>query len=204
MNHLAHLLLAGPHDEFRLGAFLGDHVKGRAALEDLAPARQQGVVLHRKIDSFSDAHPAVRNLLVRLDAPFRRYGGVISDVLFDHMLTRHWERFAEVPLDSFARSTDALLARYRSELPERLQRFAAWAQMQGLWSRYGDRAMLGEIFERIGIRHGRTSPLHRGLEVLDREDGAIEEAFLELYPDLEKMAARFRATARVDGAGPEV
>lgn len=196
MNHLAHLLLAGNDEELRLGALLGDHIKGRAALDSLPPGLARGVRLHRLIDSQSDAHPSVRAMLARLNPPFRRYGGVILDILFDRMLTWHWDRFAGVPLAAFADATDELLSRHRALLPERLERFALWARMSGLWMRFGEDAMLQEVFRLVGARHGRPSPLPRGLEVLQAHERAIEETFLALYPDLERAALDFR-----DGTG---
>lgn len=192
MNHLAHLLLAGAADGDRLGALLGDHVKGRDALAALPPPLERGVRLHRYIDVLADGHPSFSGLLARLEPPFRRYGGVIIDVLFDHMLDRHWQRFSDVPLDRFADAVDVLFARHRSLLPERLRRFMAWARITRLWTHFGNREMLAEIFHRLASRHGRPSPLARGLEVLDGFDAAIEKAFLEMFPELMARAAEFR------------
>lgn len=192
MNHLAHLVLAGPDPDHRLGAFLGDHIKGRAALGHLRRGLAEGIVLHRRIDRWADEHPAVTGLLRQLDSPWRRYGGVILDVLFDHMLTRHWHRFGPKPLALLAAETDQLLVAHRSSLPPRLDRFGRWARSVDLWCRYGDRQMLQEIFDRLGRRHGRPSPLPHGLELLEARDAAIERAFLELFPDLARLAEDFR------------
>lgn len=193
MNHLAHLLLAGPEPDHRLGALLGDHVKGRLALADWPGGVRRGVILHRRIDAWSDSHPAVTGLLAGLQPPWRRYGGVMLDVLFDHFLTRHWDRFAQPALPDFAREVDGLLLRHRASLPPRLARFSAWARQVGLWQRYGEREMLAEIFRLLGKRHGRPSPLPRGLELLDSREAEIETAFLELFPDLQRRSAEFLA-----------
>ena len=192
MNHLAHVVLAGADEGLRLGAFLGDHVKGRDALHELPPDWAAGVELHRWIDSFSDAHPAVRSLLARFEPPWRRYGGVIVDVLFDHMLTRHWSRFGTGELGRLENEIDALLARHRPSLPARLVRFSEWARGRAVWSRYGERAMLEEIFRLLARRHGRRWPLAAGADLLDGHDRAIEAAFLELFPDLLEGAGRER------------
>lgn len=189
MNHLAHVVLAGPEEGLRLGAFLGDHVKGRQALHDLPAGWAAGVELHRRIDSLSDAHPAVLALLERLDPPWRRYGGVIYDVLFDHMLTRHWARFGPTDLERLGAEIDRLLARHRPYLPQRLVRFSHWARRRGLWWRYGERAMLEEIFGLLARRHGRQWPLAHGARLLDDHEEAIERAFLELFPDLSARVA---------------
>lgn len=184
MNHLAHVVLAGPDEGFRMGAFLGDHVKGRLAQKDLPGDWAAGVALHRRIDTISDAHPAVMGLLERLETPWRRYGGVIFDVLFDAMLTRHWSRFGPDDLERLGGQIDEMLARHRARLPKRLVRFSVWARSRGLWQRYDERGMLEEIFDRMARRHGRSWPLSEGTQLLDAHEAAIERAFLDLFPDL--------------------
>lgn len=193
MNHLAHVVLAGPEEGMRLGAFLGDHIKGREALRELPGDWAAGVLLHRRIDALSDAHPAVRGLLERLESPWRRYGGVIFDVLFDHMLTRHWRELGSGSLTGLAGEIDDLLARHRSRLPPRLVRFSLWASHRGLWRRYGERAVLEEIFGLLAHRHGRRWPLAEGLRLLDAHEAAIEQAFLILFADLQAQVGRERS-----------
>lgn len=192
MNHLAHVVLAGSEEGLMLGAFLGDHVKGRVDPADWPDSWVAGILLHRRIDSLSDAHPRLLELLEYLEPPWRRYGGVILDVLFDHMLTRHWSSFGPEPLECIALRIDELLARHSAVLPERLVLFSHWARQKNLWQRYGDRAMLEEIFARLAWRHGREWPLAFGLKVLDRLDKEIELAFLGMFPDLIEQAGRER------------
>lgn len=192
MNHLAHVLLAGRAEGLRLGAFLGDHVKGREPLREMPAEWAAGVQLHRCIDAWSDAHPAVLGLLEQLEPPWRRYGGVIFDVLFDHMLTRHWRRFGHGALVDFGAGIDRLLSKHRDTLPPRLALFSQWAAEHDLWTRYGERDVLIDIFERLARRHGRTWPLAHGIEVLDVMDRPIEDAFLKLFPDLQAQAGQER------------
>lgn len=201
MNHLAHALLAGPDPDHRLGAFLGDHVKGRRALAALSPGRAQGVLLHRRIDAWSDRHPAVVALRARCGPGWRRYSGVMLDVLFDAMLVRRWPVHAQQPLAAFAAGLDTLLATHRDELPPRLQRFAAWARAVDLWQRYDERAMLDEIFGRLARRHGRQEPLASGSRLLDTMEGEIETAFDRLFPDLARRAHDFLTAGGRPGAG---
>lgn len=197
MNHLAHFVLAGSGEGMRIGAFLGDHVRGRLALSEWPPDWAAGVLLHRRIDTLSDAHPEVTGLLARLESPWRRYGGVIFDVLFDHMLARHWSRLVpDRSLTGTGREIDELLAVHRRHLPWRLQRFSRWAAGVELWRRFGERAMLEEIFDRLAHRHGRRRPLADGAELLDQMDAEIEQALLTLFPDLAVQAERERQSIR--------
>jgi acyl carrier protein phosphodiesterase len=185
------VLLAGEHPEHRLGAFLGDYVKGRTALAEMPAERARGVVLHRRIDRWSDTHPSVIALRAGCGPGWRRYSGVILDVLFDAMLVRHWSRFGPEPLDRFAEGIDAMLAERRAELPKRLQLFARWARRVGLWQRYDDRAMLREIFKRLAARHGRPDPLAKGVALLEAMEPRIEAAFEVLFPELERRSRAF-------------
>lgn len=193
MNHLAHLVLAGPEPGLCVGALLGDHVKGQAALADWPLAWADGIRLHRRIDSFCDSHPAVLGFLATLEGRWRRYGGIMLDVLFDTMLSRHWQRFGPVPLSQFADEIDHLLQIHSKRLPPRLALFSVWARDRLLWQRYQDRELLAEIFQRLADRHGRPSPLARGIELLDQHEQRIEQAFLELFVDLTTEARHWRA-----------
>ena len=155
MNHLAHLVLAGRDPDDRLGALLGDHVKGRLETSELSAGLVRGIRLHRRIDAWSDSDPAVTGLLARFRPPWRRYGGIVLDVLFDRELSRRWGEFGPQPRAEFGRAIDALLAERRADLPPRLARFADWAAAVGLWTRLDDRALLEQIFGLIARRHGR-------------------------------------------------
>jgi len=58
MNFLAHAYLAGEDEGLIIGNFIADSVKGsswRAYNLDI----QKGILLHRKIDEFTDSHPLV-------------------------------------------------------------------------------------------------------------------------------------------------
>lgn len=191
MNHLAHVVLAGPDPDDRLGAFLGDHVKGVDAVKALPAGLARGVRLHRRIDGWSDSHPAVVHLRALSGPTWRRYSGVILDVLFDAMLVRNWDTWQDVALDDFARGIDEMLAERWDELPPRLARFSVWARRKGLWTRYDEREMLDEIFAGLAIRHGRPSPLKAGTRLLDRLEPEIERTFEELFPWLRRRAAEF-------------
>jgi len=185
MNHLAHLVLAGPTDGLRLGAFLGDHIKGQQALRSLPEEWAVGVRLHRWVDGRCDTHPCVRSLVRSWEGDWQRYGPIALDVLFDTMLTRHWDLLGPVPLVKFADDVDRLLHVHRSHLPSRLRRFARWARTHSLWTRYDDRLMLQTIFDGIQRRHGRPSPLSDGLSRLDGWESEIEATFLQVFRDLQ-------------------
>jgi acyl carrier protein phosphodiesterase len=58
MNYLGHAFLSFGDGAVLTGNMIGDHVKGRLALERFPPGIRKGIELHRKIDAKADMHPA--------------------------------------------------------------------------------------------------------------------------------------------------
>jgi len=58
MDYLAHLYLAEDEPESLIGSLMGDFAKGRID-DGLAPGIRWGIVVHRMVDVFTDAHAIV-------------------------------------------------------------------------------------------------------------------------------------------------
>ena len=85
MNYLAHILLSGDNLDTQVGGLLGDFVKG--PLQGQYPESvEEGIFLHRQLDAFTDAQPEVRNLIRTFSTQWRRFAGIIIDIVFDHLL----------------------------------------------------------------------------------------------------------------------
>lgn len=78
MNYLAHLYLVDDDPESLVGSLMGDFVKG-----GVNPARpptiRHAILQHRRIDSFTDAHPLVKRSKQCIHPEFRRYAGILVD-----------------------------------------------------------------------------------------------------------------------------
>lgn len=59
MNFLAHLYLSESNTNIMIGNFIADHIRGNR-FTHLDPEIQQGIKLHREIDTFTDAHPITK------------------------------------------------------------------------------------------------------------------------------------------------
>ena len=177
MNFLAHLYLAGNDEALRLGALLGDFVRGTAALEDYDVPLQRGIRLHRHIDSFTDALPEVIELRKSFQPPFRRYAGIIIDLGLDHELAKRWNSRSTVTLETFDRGVRALLERHRKLVLPGLARFMAYADRRGLFAAYADEAEMLFSLRGIGTRLKRPNPLHRCDEIWDETGPRISDAF---------------------------
>ena len=98
MNYLAHLYLSGNDDELKLGNFIGDSVRG-SDLSMYPPRVQDGIILHRGIDRYTDSHHVVMKSKLRLRPKYHKYAPVIVDMFYDHflgacgeiILIQHWK-----------------------------------------------------------------------------------------------------------------
>src|SRR5438445_1781400 len=141
MNHLAHVLLSGTNPNARLGAMLGDFWHG-APDPAWPPLVRAGVLLHRKIDVYTDSHLVVMEAKRLFEPPWRRFAGILTDVYFDHALARFWSQYADESLAELSADTLALLEANAVWLPPGLTRFAHYMRSRGLFGAYAERATI--------------------------------------------------------------
>ena len=181
MNHLAHLLLAQHSGGDRIGALLGDFVKGDPSRE-FSGEWLRGIRLHRAVDRFTDDHALTRTSRERFQPRYRRYAGVLLDLYYDHFLVRHWSTFADQPLPRFAASVHAEIAAVKARLPEPLQRFTDFMAAERLLERYGEVPLILEVARRMSGRLSRPNDLGDAAGELVRLYADLETDFLAFFP----------------------
>lgn len=111
MNYLAHAYLSFGQQDLLTGNMIADHVKGRAALEALPEGIRNGILLHRRIDAFTDEHPATQRAKILFRPHYHLYSGPILDTIFDHYLANDPQHFGnEASLKAFTEKTYRQLA----------------------------------------------------------------------------------------------
>ena len=100
MNFLAHIYLSGDNDLVKIGNFMADGIRGKH-FKTFPLEIQRGIVLHRAIDTFTDAHPVFRTSTKKLHKRYHHYSGVIVDVFYDHFLSKNWTRYSDQNLDDY-------------------------------------------------------------------------------------------------------
>ncbi|MEY8849277.1 ACP phosphodiesterase [Psychroserpens sp. XS_ASV72] len=121
MNFLAHIYLSGDNELVTIGNFVADAIRGKS-YKKLSPEFQVGILLHRHIDTFTDAHPIVRQSTKRLHKNYGHYSGVIVDILYDHFLAKNWNQYSNEPLDRYVENFYHSLKNHFDLLPLRFQR----------------------------------------------------------------------------------
>ncbi len=191
MNYLAHFHLSHGDNGLMLGALLGDYVKG--PLKGQHPAAiEQGIILHRKIDAFTDQHVCQKQCQ-RLFAPeYRRFAGIMTDVAFDHFLNRHWLRFHPQSLEAFSDETYRLCLS-SNELTGAAKRQAENLARYQVLESFQHWQTVEATLQRIHQRLRRANPLVDAAEEMQKSYKELEQIFLTFYPELQSHVNVIRA-----------
>ena len=101
MNYLAHFLLSKQNEALIIGNFIADDVKGKQ-YKKYPEAVQQGILMHREIDSFTDSHPIVTNSKNLIRKFQKKYTPVVVDVFYDYFLARNFSNYSTFELNEFS------------------------------------------------------------------------------------------------------
>ena len=196
MNYLAHVYLARHDEDAMLGALLGDFVFGVSGPDAWPEPIRAEILRHRRIDRFTDTHPAVVAARALFPDGRRRYAGIALDVYFDHRLARTWPQWSDEPLAAFGARFYAHLLRHRDRLPDRLRAIAPLMARHDWFGSYRERTSVDRAVARIATRLSRNGDrLVACLDDLARHEAAAAAAFDALFPALVAFVDAERAAS---------
>ena len=186
MNYLAHLFLSGDDQELMIGNFIADSVKGKPSDELYSPGVIRGIQIHRKIDTFTDAHPIVLSSIKRLRERHGKFAGIVVDIGYDHFLAKHWNRYSSIELYEYVHDCYSLLLRHRHELPEKVQRFLPYMIKSNWLYHYRTLEGIDKVFKGMAKRTPHESNLASAMKDLWMDYDEYEKEFTAYFPELRK------------------
>ncbi len=163
---------------------MGEFVRGRLDGR-FAPDLRAAIWLHRRIDSFTDAHSVHLRSRRRVAAQRRRYAGIIVDMAYDHILATTWDRYHSQSLKSFSERAYAVLDRHAvttaGHVPQELirrMRESDW--LMG----YRELVRIERALGGIARRGSRGNPIARGMLDIQRAMAGLCTDFAEFFPEL--------------------
>lgn len=192
MNFLFHMLLSGNDDQVLVGNFMGDFVKG--PLGDAYPPRvRQGLILHRKIDSFAQQDTNFQTSRSRLAPHYGLYRGVLVDLFYDHFLAIDWDRWSDTPLPAYLATARAAINSHLHIMPAQLQGFVPVIFSELLPS-YAGTAGIASALLRMSRRIRRPNPLAGGEAELTTHYEALKADFEQFIIRAQGYTSQFMAT----------
>jgi acyl carrier protein phosphodiesterase len=188
VNYLAHLYLSHGSPEAVIGSVMGDFVKG--PLEGrYSDGIRRAIQLHRRIDSYTDAHPQVRTSRNRVSPARRRFAGIMIDMFYDHFLAWNWTAYSSVPLPDFARRAYALLLSEEAMLSPDLRRVIGLMAEQDWLTAYREPAAIDVALNRMSRRLRRENTLAGSAEELMSNYAELAADFQSFFPDVISLVA---------------
>jgi acyl carrier protein phosphodiesterase len=187
VNYLAHIYLSNEEEEITLGNFIADGVKGKKYVQ-FPLGIQQGILLHRAIDSYTDAHPIVRKSTKRLHKKYSHYSGVIVDILYDHFLAKNWTQYHSIPLHKYTENFYNLINSNFDRLTPRIQKMMPYMIEQNWLLSYASIDGIGKILDQMNRRTNNQSKMNLAVLELTTYYKEFEEEFTLFFEDLKKYS----------------
>lgn len=183
MNFLAHAYLAHPSVPLTIGNFIADFVKGRQ-IDQYRPEITEGIVMHRKIDTFTDNHRIFKLSRSRIRHRYNHYSGVIIDLFYDHFLARNWMDYSDTPLDRFTLGLYDIMLDHEHIMPEKARYMLPFMVKSNWLLNYAtvdgiDRSLKG-LSRRTRFRSGMENACQ---ELLKHYDD-LQNDFRSFFPDI--------------------
>ncbi len=193
MNFLAHIYLSGNNELITIGNFMADGIRGKQ-YKSFANVIQVGILLHRHIDTFTDAHPIVRQSTKRLHENYSHYSGVIVDILYDHFLAKNWLQYSDMPLNLFVDNFYESLRLNFEILPTRVQKLLPYMIADNWLLNYANLEGIQRVLNGMNRRTNNISGMDRATLELRQYYAEFEDEFTEFFEELrvfsyEKLAA---------------
>lgn len=183
MNFLAHCHLAEVTKTSVTGNLLGDFVKGPISNLPFSNDIKVGIYLHRKIDIFTDSHPYTKHWKAQL-GPWRRYGGIILDMLFDHQLAKRFDVVHSMPLVEFSNWAYRQVSLTDANLPARFERTVRLMTEHDWLTSYASLPNIERALSGIDRRLSSPVNLANSIEWYNNHQAAMEADFFDFYQEL--------------------
>jgi acyl carrier protein phosphodiesterase len=189
MNYLAHAYLSFNHPEILIGNIISDFVKGKKRF-DYPPEVQKGIILHRMIDSFTDAHPATHKAKEFFRKEYRLYSAAFVDVTYDHFLANDKGIFSESTLYDFSTRVYSTIEKHVQLLPPFFAGMFPYMKSQNWLYNYrlpeGIRHSYGGLVRRAAY----MSESDTAFAIFNKHYDALKDCYLIFMPEMIQFASK--------------
>lgn len=192
MNYLAHLILSGSDEDVIFGNFIGDAIKGKQ-YQNYSASIQKGIILHRQIDTFTDSHPGYLQSKRRFYKNYPKISGVITDILYDHLLCIEWDKHTNEKLSLFIKRSYDYLDTRLDQMPLRMIPIYTHMRSNDWLSRYQTIEGTGLSLMQIGKRMGFGSSVGDSVKEFKQNETMFIDEFNAFFHEISNFSKEFLA-----------
>jgi len=149
---------------------------------------QKGILLHRAIDTFTDAHPVFRQSKHRLHEKYGHYSGVIMDIIYDHFLAKNWATYSNEKLEDYAERFYKSLRDNYDRLTPKTQGMMPYMIGRNWLVTYGTVEGIGKILFQMDHRTKNRANMQNAVKELQEYYNEFEAEFTTFFEDLRQHA----------------
>ncbi|WP_299781733.1 acyl carrier protein phosphodiesterase [uncultured Formosa sp.] len=189
MNYLAHIYLSENRPKVTIGNFIadGNGIRGKS-YQKFDKDIQVGILLHRQIDTFTDAHPTVRQSTKRLHKNYGHYSGIIIDIFYDHFLAKNWTSYSDVPLNEYANAFYNLLEEHVDDLPKYTQHILPYMKKGNWLVSYASIKGIESVLKGMDKRTKNQSQMYLSITELETHYKEFESEFTSFFEELRQFS----------------
>lgn len=184
MNYLAHAYLSFGDPHLLAGNMISDFVKGKQKFT-YSTKVQQGIMLHRMIDTFTDCHEATYTAKRYFKTAVGAYSGAFADVMYDHFLALDKTLHSLPELKSFAAHSYSLLDGFADIMPEKFARMFPFMKMQDWLYHYSTLNGIQNSFAGLAKRAVYLNNSIAAYEAFIEHYDQLRECYTAFFPDVQ-------------------
>ena len=188
MNFLAHIYLSGDNELLRIGNFMADGIRGNDYM-NFPDDVKKGILLHRQIDTFTDAHHVYRKSKHRLHEKYGHYSGVIMDILYDYFLAKNWKSYSEEQLEDYVADFYKSLENNYNILTERTKKIMPTMISQNWLVSYATIPGIENILFNMDHRTKHRANMQEAVVELQEFYLDFETEFTSFFEELKEFSA---------------
>lgn len=186
MNYLAHAFLSNNDENLLLGNFIADHLRGNK-LDSLPEKIKQGVLLHRNIDSFTDAHPEFRKAKRFFYQGFEKHSGILVDIYFDHLLASNFGKYHQQNLSDFSFNAYKVYQKNLHHIPETASRFLNYVLQNNIYTSYSEFEGIKKVLFHLSQRIKHNVKLNESDLLFIKYEKELNASFEIFFSDAIKV-----------------
>ena len=186
MNILAHLYLSKTFNQAMIGNYIGDFVKGNQYLR-YPDEVQKGILFHRQIDRFTDAHPIHKKSRDHFRPAYGLYAGIVTDIIYDYFLAKNWKDYHEDSLADFAHNVYRFLKGNWDLIPGEMQYFASFMIKNNWLVLYSQLDGIERVLNGMARNTSLPQKTAQAMEIIQQEAENLQKEFTEFFLEINKM-----------------
>lgn len=190
MNYLAHQFLSFQNADLQLGNLYGEIVRGKD-FENFTGDIRKGILLHRSIDTFTDAHEIVKKSSKKFHDKYGKYAPIIVDVVYDYYLIKNWHRFTDLDFEEFTENAYQLFRTHFEEFPPKLQYIMKHLLDYDWFHNYQSLEGIGKTLNGISQRSKFQNNIGSSVKEIEENYEELNQEFQAFFPELIQHCQNF-------------